>query len=396
MPLMTATTRRAKPPLRRGSTTLLTLLALAVLLAVLAVVFDLGRISLARKQLQSLGDAAALAGAAELQSDSVLYPGCADTREIGKLIAAPTNAAGQRALLMAQAALEERVLVDQSTLPRGTVRCGVLNAEQQFVPVDDEFGCNTVEVRIGFTAAHKNQLPLAVTRWFGARASDVETQSIATIDGRLVGFQVAGDSPAPLMPLVVEQDEDAGWWQQAATPTSAAFNDRWQRADDGTFVAGSDGIPELLFRLGRKDEASGSTAWAASFGAGDSSESVLRQTRDGFRASDLAGLDGRLELTDDQPTYLQPLTLGTPTKKALVECLQAIAGEPRVWLLGGPDPQQGLQVTGFAAGQLVQCWDEGEAGVVVLVQPCVMQTSSALVSDDAPQNPWIAKISLAH
>jgi Flp pilus assembly protein TadG len=395
MPLTTTTHRWGHPEGRRGSTTLLALLALVLLVALLAVVFDLGRISLARKQLQSLGDAAALAGAAELQDDSVLYPGSADTREIRQLISAPASAAGQRALLMAQAALEERVLVDQTTLPRGSVRCGIVNARQEFVPLDDEEGCNTVEVRIGFTAAYKNQLPLAVTRWLGARAADVETQSIATIDGRLVGFQVVGNSPAPLVPLVVEQNDDSGWWQQATTPTTTAFNDRWQRSEDGTFVPGSDGIPELLFRFGRKDDASASTAWAAAIG-GSTAEDALRQTRYGLNAADLAGYGGRLEVASDQPTYLQPLALGTSTKEAMVECLQAIAGEPRVWLLGGKDPQQGLQVTGFAAGQLVQCWDEGAAGVVVLVQPCLMQTSTAIVSDDAPQNPWIAKISLAH
>jgi hypothetical protein len=83
----------------------------------------------------------------------------------------------------------------------------------------------------------------------------------------------------------------------------------------------------------------------------------------------------------------------------LREALWETRGQKRIWPLGivrgeGNATDQSCQILGFAAGQVVDGVD-GDAGTFELViQPCWLQTPTALVGAGNPHNPWIGKLVL--
>jgi hypothetical protein len=368
---------------------MLVLVGLSVLLALLAVVIDLGRISLARKQLQSLADASALAAAGALQDQSVLFPGTARGRDIERFVDAPATRAGQRGLSFTEESLKVKVLADQATMPKGHIRTGCLSSQGKFVESENEYGCNAVEVKMGFTAARENALPLLVTRWFG-QIADVEVVSVATVDQRLVGFAPSGDRRSPVAPLVLqESSESHGWYEQAAALTNG-FNDRWSVAD--SVAPGEDGIPELVFRIPVTNSTANATAWRAQIGP-SSADTWLHQMGAGLSADDLADHGGAIQL--EQGAWQTRAAEASVSADAMVDAMRAIVGQPRVWPLGQAANGR-VNITGFAAGQVVECWDEGDGWISVSIQPCTLTSDAALVSDDAPENPWIGKVVLSH
>jgi hypothetical protein len=377
---------------RRGDTTMMTLVGLSVLLLVLAVVIDLGRMALARKQMQSLADAAALGAAGELHDQSVLFPGRAGERMVDRLIDAPATRAGERGLAIAEEALKQRVLADQTTMPKGQLRTGYLDADGRFVASDNQQGCSAVEVQMGFSTARQNSLPLFVTRWFGAQAADVEVVSVATIDQRLVGFRPRGNSPSPVVPLVLNQEAGGQGWYQQATALTNGFNDRFTAASDGLVGAGEDGIPELVFRFSTQSAGDGASAWRTQIGADRSSWN--QQMQSGLSAADLASHGGLLDLQNQGQWRAAHLNASVASDEIL-KTLRELTGQPRVWPLGQAGQGQ-VKVTGFAAGQVVECWDEGNGWIAVSIQPCTLTTDTAIVSEDAPENPWIGKVVLSH
>jgi hypothetical protein len=376
---------------RHGDTTMMTLVGLSVLLLVLAVVLDLGRMALARKQLQSLADAAALGAAGELQNQSVLFPGKAGGRVVDRLVDAPASRAGERGLALAEEALKQRVLADQTTMPKGKIRTGYLDAEGRFIASDQEQGCYAVEVQMGFSAARQNSLPLLVTRWFGAQTADVEVVSVATMDQRLVGFCPKGNGRSPVAPLVLNQGSGLQGWYQQATALTNDFNDRFTAASDGYVGAGEDGIPELVFRFSTQSSGDSASAWRAQIG--NDQAGWNRQMLAGLSAGDLSTHGGSLELGNQGQWQAREVNASTSADE-IVQTLRGLTGQPRVWPLG-QGGQGRVQVTGFAAGQVVECWNEGNGWIAVSIQPCTLTTDTAIVSDDAPQNPWIGKVAIS-
>lgn len=362
---------------RRGVTTPMTLLALVVLITLTAVVFDLGRMAISRQGLQTAGDASALAAAEALMNASVLYPGKAGD-ESSRPPTDPIATAAAYAEAMLEQQREFGSLRSQTVEQRGSFAVGIFDWETETFSPTDSSDVNAVEVRLGYSRARGNPLPLFVVRWLGANGADVETQSVAWLSQGVSGFEARGSGRVPAVPLMLDGTRsDQGWWHQAVQPTSSAFNDRWTVTPQGR-QRGSDGIPELRFHVAA--QATGS-AWPVNLGT-----DVQQQILAGLTAQNLEQLGGRLELG--------ALVWPTAISDTWLAVLPDVTGQPRIWPLGRRNRDGSLQITGFAAGQVVECEDDGRGGFYLLVQPCLLQTDTAIVRDDAPHNPWIAKVTL--
>lgn len=66
---------------------------------------------------------------------------------------------------------------------------------------------------------------------------------------------------------------------------------------------------------------------------------------------------------------------------------------------GGYGSQGNFAIVGFVAGTIVDCTRDSDGSLLLVVQPCVLQTPTALVAgvvnnDVIPRNPWIGKLLL--
>lgn len=369
---------RAARRARRGVSTMLSLGVLAVLLLVGAAVLDMGRMAVTRGRLQSSADAIAQAGGLELMDLSVLVPGATDQQSLDPTQITTWQAA--HAQQIAEAMLTEQVergaLHTETIAPHGNVALGSYDPRTRaFVEWEGVGAPSAIQVRLGYTAAGGNPLRLFLAPLIGL--GDVEVVSTAYIARNVVGFEPTTTANVPLVPLLLDHDNAAnGWYTQAAARTSAAHNDRFAVTATGEIYDEQDDVPELVFKLSQ-------SAWTLALGDDKPSDwSELASQGLGEREiAQLAAPLGKPAAMDEQ---------------ALMQTLAALKGTKRVWPLGAKNSQGSLELTGFAAGQVVECYINEQAEIELIIQPCVLTTETAILGDGVEENPWIGKLVMAY
>jgi len=397
---------------RRGITVVGGLICAVALIGLTALALDISQLAYRHEQIQAACDSSCLAGTALLMDRSVLFPDLnrSATAENLHLIRDAQIDEARRAAQ--HFAAENRVLGEPLRLkanvenrPDGDMVVGwveeptALGAKmadwQEFGPV------NSMVVQVIENERRGNPVALWIARAIGAGAVDSEVRARATVMQQVYGFRPTELNNAPLVPILALPEGHRGWLRQASRSTEDGQNDRFRVSEPaGEIERGPDGIPEITLRLSptgsQSEEHRTENAWLLPrTGGAGVADPLARQIAFGLGPEDLAGLGGELALGGDGQLLLGPPQLAGPGGlERLGQSLLAIRGQKRIWPLGLPAGGGMSVVVGFGAARVVNCelTDEGELEIVV--QPCLIQTGTALVRAGQSLNPWIGKLAL--
>jgi hypothetical protein len=176
-------------------------------------------------------------------------------------------------------------------------------------------------------------------------------------------------------------------------------------ARSGNIQFGSDGIPEFTMFIGRTEsnelraETLHGTARVLALGQEQPDDARMqRQILSGLDRDDLVGYGGQFALTEEGGLRVTAASTITLQLAGLRQSLMSIRGQKRAWPLGARSPdstdETQCEVTGFAAGCVIDCRQESNSSLAIIVQPCWLQTCTALTRSGEKRNPWIGKLML--
>ena len=404
---------------RRGAMTLLLLFALPILLGSVALAVNLAWLSCHQVRLRQACQSAALAGAAELMDPAPLdAPPAPGSVAVATSPAADPATAARIVLAQQQAmAFAARNGVSLQINPNSAAAS---NAGEDVIAgwVDDPSSpgslltpwtgtepVNSLLVR----AVRRRSRGDAVTLWLGGLFGTVDAEPAAaaraSIDQRVYGFRPAGHVRVPLVPLLVFSQSR---WPLSIPEAEPGVEDRYSvDPRTGEVRQGTDGIGEITLRIrcaagaSPTEQESGerNACWLSLAGATADSSLLAQQVTQGLTSGDLAALGGGFTMGDNGQL---PLAAAPPPDcgqmVALRQALLAIRGQKRIWPLGtflASGNQRMCRVEGFAAGCVADCLMETESCLAIVVQPCLLETCTALVSNGKARNPWIGKLILS-
>jgi len=258
---------------------------------------------------------------------------------------------------------------------------------------------NTVLVR----GVRRQSVGQAVALWFGgmfgiARAEPAAAAR-ASIDQQVYGFRPDGPALVPLVPLLVDAQST---WPLAVPAAQPPGQDAFSvDPRTGAVTAGPDGLAEITLRIvgssGYVPPGGASANWLSLAGTATDFGLLAQQAADGLAPADLAAWGGSFALGSD--TALWTYGAATPNlaqTQDLQATLLAIRGQKRIFPIGTYFPSAGQpmgQVEGFVAGCVVDCQLDQDA-ILLVVQACTVETSTALVAAGWGNNPWIGKVVL--
>ncbi|MBI3469119.1 MAG: hypothetical protein HY000_39445 [Planctomycetes bacterium] len=309
---------------RRGATVVLVAICVVALGGVLAFAVDIGYLCLARTQLQSAADAAALAGAANIADDGRLV----NTTSGNSLLPPPMdkirtqaqryselNTALNRAVTLAtnaDNALDGDIVIGQFTNPA--------DLDEQ-LSLANPSSYNTVYINGRMTQERNGAVPLFFARLFGMGETGVSVVSAATVWSGVSGFDLSGSDRLDLLPFAVKQSE----WNRIRFDGQGRDDFAWDPATQSV-QAGSDGIRELS--IFPNDTTSGNFGTVDIGDPNNSTSDLIRQIRDGLTAADLAWHGGELKLNPSTGTLL--LNGDTGISAATKDALSDLIGQKRI------------------------------------------------------------------
>jgi len=341
--------------------------------------------------------------------------------------------------------------------PRGDLVIGWVadptDLESPLVPVQKAGRANSLAVQISKTRERGNPVSLLVADGLGMKGVDLNVLARATIDQRVAGFEPAGHVNVPLAPVAIEPRGRSGWFRQVVRP-AGGDNDRY-RVDyrTGAIAGGGDRIPEVTLRLSprrqaghdednhddRRDKGKGrrpdkdirhggdddrddgnrddhdadrdadrrrrtSARWVRVSREPPPAEHLAELFRRGYDRRDLAEAGGRVHVGQRLIAYQGREHRPGQWREQLRRALLGIRGEKRVWPLvidyavkneprGGEGDFAWVVTTGYVAAVVVDCQFDGD-GLLITLQPCLLQTSTAITGKGETGNPWIGKLVL--
>jgi hypothetical protein len=410
---------------RRGISTpaLLVTLSIAILLA--AAALDLAQLSHQRHQIQIGADAAVLAAAPHVMDRGWLYlgpegsndPNLEDT--ISSVRMAQLEAAQQHAIFFAglNKVAKRSILLDENPnndrdgdifvgfTPDPAVR------ELDGLPGPDG-GFNSLIVRASRRKAAGDLPLLWLARHVGLHELDMKVYSQATVDQRVFGFRPLTHVPIPILPLAVLPRPD----DLSMFPPEAPIHLWWAKGPNDSYTVdpihrivspGADGIAEIVIRVHSQSSGNPSNnvktrrGVLLGFGSGGdcSPASFAQISTFGLTSQDLPY--GELAIVDqnDPPAVAAEYNVDSADLMDICGTLREaefqLLGAPRIIPLGVPISSSQVGIVGFVAGTIVHCeQDLGDDSLLIVIQPCLLQSPTALVGGDNPRNPWIGKLLL--
>ena len=360
---------------RRGAVAVFVVVSLVTLLGFAALAVDVGRLYVARSELQSAADAAALAGAWELvNEDRLKGPG-----ELQTVLNAVRQKVASVAGLNPSMGIGPLVDLNYDNSVDGDVVLGHLNqltnmGEQISVANPAEF--NTVLVRVRRDPTRNGPIVLWFARVLGLASADLVAEGAAAFQDGIEGYEPTEETgPAQLLPLALR---DTPWNDLVGT----LLGQNGIYGDDYTYdqethqiTEGPDGIPELNLYPGAGD----GQLPPGNFGtvdigpANNSTADISRQILHGISAEDFAHIGGELNLADG------PVELNGDTglSAAIKDELEAIKKQPRGILIfdhvSGPGENAVYNIVQFVGIRIMDVKLTGPMSKKrVLIQPAVV------------------------
>ena len=358
----------------RGITTAGMIVSMTTLLAFVAVAIDVAILNSCDTEARAAGDAAALAGAAELWDRSLLPThlqslGLPDSEFLRQTV-------WERQMLQC----EEQTCQVASLNTVGGNPVALTSDDMAFATVNSE---SSLTVNCEFTNQRGNPVSRIIGRMLGLSDADLRVASQAVLDQRVYGFAATSTANAPVIPIVLDSD---AWSTQVRTSSIVTI----QIAADGSDALGSATLCSL--QSAPADVIIDHRAIV--------SPTIVDNIRSGIRKSDLVNMPRpEIALSQDAGQSLD-LAVNPVSLHLLQEvgnALQAINGRPRAWMLGakvtGSDGNLACRVTSFVAAKILAVSVDGERLTAVL-EPTLFSTSTALVRPGQVRNPWLAKVCL--
>lgn len=393
---------------QQGSVLVLAAVSLTMMLLMLAFALDYGRIILTKSELQSAADAAALAGAAQLIDEDIMY----GSPDIDNDIVQVRDYAEEFAGLNTAAKINLLVDRNDANSADGGVVVGYIdNPTDRNSPFVSESVSeyNSVRVVAALNQDFNGPLGLLLGSVTGIDEKEMAVESTATLDDRIVGFAVhQPNQHLNILPFSL----NVNTWDAAF---QTAYQSQPSRIPDpmGPVIA-SIGMNALLNWLSApavvsvptvkiypyKTESPGNFG-TIDIGSNDNSTSVLcDQILYGPTAEDIA-LIGGLALTDEDGNgvFTKWFNGDTGMSAALKSSIEQIYQQPRILPLhlqviyNGNNAE--FEVCRYVGVKVVGMKMTGaEAQRYIEVAPAQMVSRQAVINPSAPHSRFVYALSL--
>ena len=361
---------------RRGAAAVIVAAMLPVLIGLSALSTDLAVVSVARSQMSTAADAAALAGAMQLATENRVRGATGLTTEI---TAANTQAVslGTSNRVLGSAPV---VNANASNQTGGQIMVGYLDPTNSSSTLDSSAGSNSkfnsVQVTILRDASHTGTVPTVFAQLMGFKGTSVTVTSTATAQAYSIsGFQAVGSLNANLLPIVLDKTT----WQ---TMMAGESTDQYTyNSSNNTVTSGADGIYESqLYPV-----SSGSPGnWGTiKVGVSNNSTATLSaQIQYGITPGELATFPNstiQLDSTQSPPSITFS---GNPGISAGIKsALQSIIGQPVAVPIydqsGGNGNNAWYRVIAFQPARILSVNFQGNPKYVI-IQPCLLNDQTAI------------------
>jgi Flp pilus assembly protein TadG len=374
------------PRHRRGTAAVLFALLIPIFIGFVAFSTDLAVLAVARDQLSTTADAAALAGAQQLADE---YRVRGVTNLSPEITAANAQAAaiGQANNVLGQAAVV--VQNTANTTGVGDILVGYLDTTNPNATLDTSAASaslyNSVQVTATRSSTHGGAVPAFFSLLLGFQGSSVSVVSTATAQNySIAGFQSVNNLSANLLPIVL----DVTTYQDMLAGSGVSTDQYTYNPTTNTVTSGPDGVYEsLLYPV-----SSGSPGnWGTiKVGVSNNSTSILNdQILNGISPSELATFPNgviQLDPTLSPPSITFP---GNPGISAGIKSsLESIIGKPVTIPIydinGGNGSNAWYRVIQFAGVRIMSVSFQGNPKYVI-VQPALVIDRTAIAG--SPQ-PW--------
>lgn len=363
---------------RRGASLMLTAVLLPVLLALVTIAIDTAVLAVARAQLKTVADAAALAGAFQLADEARVQGQTNLTTEI-------TNAQ-TRARIVAQANLvlgQQAVMnANPGNVLSGDLVIGAVNPLSNIwsaPPLSDPLTTNAVMASATRDANHGSIVPTFFGRYLGFTGSQLTMQSTAMVQNYTIsGFKTINNGNVNLLPIVL----DSTTYNKMLTNNPLLVTDQFNYNEaTNQVLPGPDGVYESkLFPV-----ISGSPGnWGTvNIGVSSNSTSTLSdQIQYGITPAQMATYPNS---TISLSTSTSPASItfgGDPGISAgIQDALTSIIGKavtiPIYDQVAGDGNNTTYRVIGFAAVRVLSVNFQGDPKFVI-VQPALLNDASVI------------------
>ena len=376
-------------PRRRGKILVMTALLLpGVILAGLANAVDVGVIAVARNQLRTITDSAALAGVQTLSCDCRIAVGYLQTAEV---IAARNRAkyfAEQNRALNATPVM----LDNTANSANGDVVVGYLNPNQKATGTPNTAAVqsfNAVQVTARRTSDHGGTVPSFFGVLWRPQGWDLAVTSTAIVQVyQILGAKMDSrrSSPrVPLLPIVLDKTTYDEWMgtqlNGGANATFRATDNFAYNSSTGSVTAGQDGVYETdLYPIRTRPGNWGTINGGVT---NTSTSNLSDQIRNGITPAQMATYPNSEIKLNSGLTPPQITFSGDPGISAgIKDDLIAIIGKPRIIPIYDVSDQQGnnttYRVIGFQGVRIVDVNFRGNPKYVI-IQPAFVPDTNAVI-----------------
>lgn len=376
---------RASRQVPRGKILLLAALVFPAVVGLMALSTDVGIIGAAQGQLQTVSDAASLAGAMKL-ADNRRVQGITDLSPL--MTAARTQAiavAESNTVLNQPAVLFDNTAND----PNGDVVVGYMDPADPkaafstsalFTPL-----FNSVQVRASRSNDHTGVIPRFFSRIWGNTGTPVTVSSTATVQNYpIIGYRTVNNLNAKVLPIALDSTSYANM-MSGLTGDQYSYN-----STTGAVTSGADGIKEnMLYPV---TAGLGGNWGTVDIGVtSNSTQTLASQVQNGLTPSQLASFPGGQVLLDPS-TYSSSVTLnGNPgisagIQSVLLSKIGQVVAIPIYSSSGGTGSNAWYQITTFAAVRIMAVDFKANPKILV-VQPALIYDPTAIPQTDPTQWP---------
>jgi Flp pilus assembly protein TadG len=366
----------------RGAAALLFGLMLPVFIGFAALAVDTSMIAVARGQLSTAADSAALAGAQELATENRVRGATTLTTEITGANNQSLSFAQQNHVLGTAPVLSTNV----SNATTGDILVGYLDWTNPSSALDSSSAntklFNSVQVTLHRDSTHGGVVPTVFAKLMGFSGSNVTVSSTATAQAFSVsGFKASGSSSANLLPIVLDT---VTWQAMMAGTTTDQYT---YNSSSNTVTSGADGIYEsLLYPV----ESGSPGNWGTiNVGVSNNSTSTLSaQIRYGITPAQLATYPNSTIQLDSTQTPPSITFSGNPGISAgIKDDLTAIIGKPVVVPIYDINGDNGnnawYRVIAFQPARILSVNFQGNPKYVI-IQPCLINDPTAVTGTAQP------------
>lgn len=373
---------------RRGVLVPIVAFALVAVMGGIALVLDRMWLDMARLEMRTSAEAAALAAARELVNDDLLRSQATNDRRI-------VNARTKAKLVAAQNLVAGTPL-ELKTDPDGDVRVGRLqvlpgtSATKFFETIENP---NTAVVVARRVKNRNNPVALLINGISPSDSADVLMTAEATINNQISGIRPLPGLTAPVWPLAVLDNDPSGknknTWQNQID--NRLGSDQYGVDDQtGAVQMLPDGIPEITLSF---DATNGNACWLP-FRSAQADKDLPRMITKGISEQDLSICGGAI--VPGPQLILDGMRQGPGTVEGA--CRQRL-GLCQACLLYSPDStEKELRCGRLVAARIVNCSTDATGKLTLTLQPGVMETRTALPSAGtsiaSAGNPYIYHLSL--